>query len=84
MCEDNGGLVRVKVYMQKSKLIKMMAQRKDSFEIVERIMESCLNFVRSQQMERGNVEKKIDNLVWKLSLESITKTHKNHNRINGD
>ncbi|GLJ50396.1 hypothetical protein SUGI_1074150 [Cryptomeria japonica] len=80
MSEDNGG-VRVKVRMRKAELIEMMAESQDSSQTAERILESCLNSIKSKQMERGNVmedqEEKGDNLVWKPSLGSIPETCRN-------
>ncbi|GLJ50397.1 hypothetical protein SUGI_1074160 [Cryptomeria japonica] len=66
LSEHNGG-VRVKVRMRKAELIEMMAESQDSSQTAERILESCLNSVKSQQMESRNVmddqEEKEDNLV---------------------
>jgi len=64
--------------MTKAQLIEMMADSEDSSETAQRILQSCLNSVKSQQMEKGNVkedqEEKEDNLPWKPSLGSIPET----------
>ncbi|GLJ50388.1 hypothetical protein SUGI_1074010 [Cryptomeria japonica] len=52
--EDNGAF-QVKVRMRRAELIEMMAESQESSETVERILDSCLNHAKSQQMERGNV-----------------------------
>ncbi|XP_057853196.1 uncharacterized protein At1g66480-like [Cryptomeria japonica] len=77
LSEHNGG-VRVKVRMRKAELIEMMAESQDSSQTAERILESCLNSVKSQQMESRNVmddqEEKEDNLVKQVRFRSV------HNR----
>ncbi|GLJ50395.1 hypothetical protein SUGI_1074140 [Cryptomeria japonica] len=78
--EDNGA-VRVKVRMRRAELIEMMAESHDSSQTAERILESCLNSVKSHQTESRNVmdvqEEKEDNLVWRPSLGSIPETCRN-------
>ncbi|GLJ50392.1 hypothetical protein SUGI_1074060 [Cryptomeria japonica] len=74
--EDNG-VLRIKVRFRKVQL-EMMAERQDRSETVERILNSCLNHAKFQQMERGKVKKhwepKEDNMPWKPTLESVPET----------
>ncbi|XP_057853200.1 uncharacterized protein At1g66480-like [Cryptomeria japonica] len=75
--EDNG-VLRIKVRFSKVQLLEMMAESQDRSERVERILNSCLNHAKFQQMERGKVKKdwepKEDNLPWNPSLESVPET----------
>ncbi|GLJ50391.1 hypothetical protein SUGI_1074050 [Cryptomeria japonica] len=75
--EDNG-VLRIKVRFSKVQLLEMMAESQDRSETVERILNSCLNHAKFEQMERGKVKKdlepKEDNLPWKPSLESVPET----------
>ncbi|GLJ50384.1 hypothetical protein SUGI_1073960 [Cryptomeria japonica] len=77
MSEDNGA-VRVKVRLTKAQLIEMLGESQESFDTVERILDSILNHEKFQQMEGGKEEEdreeNEENLAWKPSLGSVGET----------